>query len=212
MLAIASAVALVALIVHELRTREPIVDLRLFKDRSYSVGVFLMTVLGFALYGSLVLLPIMLQTLFGYPSLEAGEAMAPRGLGSLIMMPLVGVLTGIRRCADACWRSDWRVGGVTMLWLGQLNLKAGFWDIFWPQLLQGAGLSLLFVPLTTVSMATIAPRANGIRDQPVQPDAQHRRRHRHRDHRHDAGAPAAGLRRRCSASGSRSSTRRRRPC
>ena len=53
------------------------------------------------------------------------------------------------------------IGGLTMLWLGQLNLQAGFWDIFWPQLLQGAGLSLLFVPLTTVSMATIAPERMG---------------------------------------------------
>ncbi len=54
-----------------------------------------MTVLGFVLYGSLVLLPVMLQTLFGYSSLEAGKAMAPRGMGSLIMMPIVGYLTGI---------------------------------------------------------------------------------------------------------------------
>ena len=83
-----------ALVVHELRSKNPIVDLRVFKDRSYAVGVFLMTVLGFVLYGSLVLLPVMLQTLFGYSSLEAGQAMAPRGIGSLIMMPLVGHLTG----------------------------------------------------------------------------------------------------------------------
>src|SRR6266851_2788277 len=68
-LAIVSAVTLVTLIVHELRTDEPIVDLRVFKVRSYAVGVFLMTVVGFVLYGSLVLLPIMLQTLLGYPSL-----------------------------------------------------------------------------------------------------------------------------------------------
>ena len=73
--------------------KHPIVDLRVFKDRTYAAGVFLMTVLGFVLYGSLVLLPIMLQTLFGYSSLEAGKAMAPRGIGSLIMMPLVGMLT-----------------------------------------------------------------------------------------------------------------------
>ena len=159
-LAIVSIGALSALIVHELRTREPIVDLRLFKNRSYSVGVFLMTVLGFALYGSLVLLPIMLQTLFGYPSLEAGEAMAPRGLGSLIMMPLVGMLTG-HIDARRLLAVGLTIGGITMLWLGQLNLQAGFWDIFWPQLLQGAGLSLLFVPLTTVSMATIAPERMG---------------------------------------------------
>ena len=50
-----------------------------------------MTVVGFILYGSLVLLPLMLQSLFGYSSLEAGKAMAPRGVGSLLMMPIVGI-------------------------------------------------------------------------------------------------------------------------
>jgi len=53
------------------------------------------------------------------------------------------------------------IGGGTLLWLGQLNLNGGYWEIFWPQLLQGAGLALLFVPLTTVSMATIAPERMG---------------------------------------------------
>src|SRR6266851_4974501 len=93
-LAIISALTLVTLIVHELRTDEPIVDLRVFKVRSYAVGVFLMTVVGFVLYGSLVLLPIMLQTLLGYPSLQAGIALAPRGMGSFIAMPLVGMVVG----------------------------------------------------------------------------------------------------------------------
>jgi DHA2 family multidrug resistance protein len=159
-LAVISAITLVALIVHELRTPDPIVDLRVFKDRSYAVGVFLMTVLGFVLYGSLVLLPLMLQTLLGYPSLEAGLAMAPRGVGSLLMMPTVGLLIG---------RFDPRrllviglvVGGGTLLWLGSLNLQAGYWDIFWPQFLQGMGMALLFVPLTTVSMANIPPQRMG---------------------------------------------------
>jgi DHA2 family multidrug resistance protein len=122
--------------------------------------VFLMTVVGFALYGGLVLLPLMLQTLFGYSSLEAGKAMAPRGIGSLIMMPMVGMLTS---------KIDPRkllvmgliVGGITMIWLGQINLNAGQWDIILPQFLQGAGLALLFVPLTTVSMATIPPQRMG---------------------------------------------------
>ena len=79
---------------HELRTRDPVVHLRVFKDRTYAAGVFLMTVLGFVLYGSLLLLPIFLQTLLGYPALEAGIAMAPRGLGSFLMMPLVGTVLG----------------------------------------------------------------------------------------------------------------------
>jgi DHA2 family multidrug resistance protein len=99
----------------------------------------------------------MLQTLFGYRP-RGGQAMAPRGLGSLIMMPLVACL---RHIDPRLLAVGLTVGGITMLWLGQLNLQAGFWDIFWPQLLQGAGLSLLFVPLTTVSMATIAPERMG---------------------------------------------------
>jgi DHA2 family multidrug resistance protein len=159
-LAIVSAISLIALIVYELRVKHPIVDLRLFRDRTYSTGVFLMTVLGFALYGSLVLLPLMLQTLFGYSSMTAGEAMAPRGIGSLFMMPIVGILTGFVDPRKLLI-SGLAIGGVTMLWLGQLNLEAGYWDIFWPQLLQGVGMSLLFVPLTTVSMATIAPERMG---------------------------------------------------
>jgi len=159
-LAIVSLVSLVTLVWYELHTAEPIVDLRVFKNRTYATGVFLMTVVGFVLYGGMVLLPLMLQTLFGYSSMEAGKAMAPRGVGSLIMMPLVGFLTS---------KIDPRkllvlgllVGGSTMIWLGQINLNAGYNDIAIPQFLQGAGMALLFVPLTTVSMATIDPQRMG---------------------------------------------------
>jgi DHA2 family multidrug resistance protein len=124
------------------------------------VGVFLMTVVGFVLYGSLVLLPIMLQTLFGYSSYEAGKAMAPRGVGSLLTMPLVGYLTGHidpRKLLGV----GLFAGGATLWWLGNLNQNAGYWDIFWPQFIQGAGMALLFVPLTTVAMATIARERMG---------------------------------------------------
>ena len=155
-----SVVALTALIFQQLESKNPLVDLHLFKDRTYAVGVFLMTVLGFVLYGSIVLLPVMLQTLFGFSSYQAGQMMVPRGVGSLIMMPLVGILTGLvdpRKLLAI----GLTVGGVTLLWLGQLNLQAGYWDIFWPQFLQGAGMALLFVPLTTVSMATISPARMG---------------------------------------------------
>jgi len=153
-LTILAAVTLVALIVHELTTDEPIVDLRVFKERSYAVGVFLMTMVGFVLYGSMVMLPIMLQTVLGYPPLQAGIAMAPRGIGSFLMMPIVGVMTG-RFDARKLLTAGLFVGGLTLIWLSQLNLQAGYWDIFWPQLAQGAGMALLFVPLTTVAMDAI---------------------------------------------------------
>src|SRR5882757_5135360 len=153
-LTIVSAVTLVALVVHELTTDDPIVDLRVFKARSYAVGVFLMTVVGFVLYGSMVLLPVMLQTLLGYPPLQAGIAMAPRGIGSFFMMPITGLMTG-KFDARKLLTIGLIVGGATLLWLSVLNLQMGYWDIFWPQIIQGAGLSLLFVPLTTVSMDPI---------------------------------------------------------
>ena len=153
-LAIVAGVTLTALIFHELTAEHPIVDLRVFKQRSYAVGVFLMTVLGFVLYGSLVLLPIMLQTLLGYPSLQAGIAMAPRGLGAFLMMQITGQLIG-RVDPRTLLTTGLIVGGATLLWLSELNLQAGYWDIFWPQLIQGAGMSLLFVPLTTVTMDPI---------------------------------------------------------
>src|SRR5204862_5387697 len=153
-LAIISAVTLVTLVIFELMTDDPVVDLRVFKERSYAVGVFLMTVVGFVLYGSLVLLPIMLQTLLGYPSLQAGIAMAPRGVGSFFMMPITGIMTG-KFDPRKLLASGLIVGGTTLLWLSKLNLQAGYWDIFWPQLVQGVGMSLLFVPLTTVAMAPI---------------------------------------------------------
>jgi DHA2 family multidrug resistance protein len=159
-LAMAAGVALIGFLIHELRTRDPVVHLRVFKNRTYSAGVFLMTVLGFVLYGSMLLLPIFLQTLLGYPALNAGIAMAPRGLGSFLMMPVVGTVLG---------RFDPRkvlaVGLVGAAWtlydLSLLNLNAGYWDIFWPQFIQGASLALLFVPLTTATMDPIPKEEMG---------------------------------------------------
>jgi DHA2 family multidrug resistance protein len=148
-LAVMAVVGLGGFVAHALLARDPVVDLRLFKEPTFATGVVLITVMGFGLYASLVLMPVLLQTLLGYPSLEAGYAMAPRGLGSLVAMPLVGLLMN---------RTDPR----RMLGLGSwLNLQAGFWDIFWPQFVQGIGLGLLFVPLTTVAMDRIAPKDMG---------------------------------------------------
>jgi DHA2 family multidrug resistance protein len=149
------AVAGIAIfIIHEIRTRDPVVHLRVFKLRTYSAGVFLMTVLGFVLYGSMLLVPIFLQTLLGYPALDAGVAMAPRGLGSFLMMPVVGTVL-----ARFDPRKVLAVGLVGAAWtlysLSRLSLNAGYWDIFWPQFIQGASLAMLFVPLTTATMDPI---------------------------------------------------------
>jgi DHA2 family multidrug resistance protein len=159
----ATAVAvcsLVLFVVHELYVRNAVVHLRVFKNRTYAAGVFLMTILGFVLYGSLLLVPIFLQTMLGYPALNAGIAMAPRGLGSFLMMPVVGTVLGRfdPRKVLACGLigASW-----TLYQLSNLNLNAGYWDIFWPQFVQGAALALLFVPLTTATMDPIPKEEMG---------------------------------------------------
>jgi MFS transporter, DHA2 family, multidrug resistance protein len=159
-LAVISTVTLVLFIVHELRTGDPVLHLRVFKERTYATGVFLMTALGFVLYGSLVLLPLFLQTVLGYPAIEAGIAMAPRGLGSFIAMPIVGFLTA--KVDPRKLLMVGLVGGATSLFaLGSINLQVGYWDIFWPQFVQGLSMGLVFVPLTTITMSLIVREEMG---------------------------------------------------
>jgi len=151
---------LAALIVRELVIENPVVDLRVLKDRSFSAGVFLISLLGFVLYASLVLLPLYLQTLMGYPAYNSGLALSPRGIGALLFTPLAGHLTT---------KTDPRrlllvgliLGSVTMFKLSGLNLYAGFWDICWAQVLQGIALSFLFIPLMSLSMSHISPKRMG---------------------------------------------------
>jgi DHA2 family multidrug resistance protein len=159
-LAVVSAVALAAFLVHELRVAHPIVDLRVFRIATYASGVLLITVVGFVLYGSLVLLPILLQTLLGYPALQAGIALAPRGVGSFLAMPVVGAILG-RVDARRLLAVGLVLGSLTLVWFSLLNLQTGYWDIFWPQLLQGVALALLFVPLTTITMDPIPRESMG---------------------------------------------------
>jgi DHA2 family multidrug resistance protein len=158
--AVAAVVALVAFMFRELMVDHPVVQLHVFKDRTYSTGVFLMSMLGVGLYGTTVLIPLILQTLLGYPALRAGIAMAPRGLGSFIAMPVVGLIMtkfdprkllalGLFICA------------LTLFQFSGLNLSAGYWDFFWPQLEMGLSLGLVFVPLTTITMSLIPKETMG---------------------------------------------------
>ncbi len=153
-------IGLGSLLIRELMTDHPVVDLRVLKNRSFSAGVFLISMLGFVLYASLVLLPLYLQTLMGYPAYNSGLALSPRGIGALLFTPLAGHLTT---------KTDPRrlllvgigLGSVTMFQLSGLNLQAGFWDIFWAQVLQGVSLSFLFIPLMSLAMSHISQEKMG---------------------------------------------------
>jgi MFS transporter, DHA2 family, multidrug resistance protein len=159
-LAILTVAMLGGFIVRELWTRGPVVNLRVFAERTYAAGTGLMTLLGFVLYGSMVALPIFLQTLLGYPAQQAGITMAPRGLGSFIGMPLVGVV--ISRVDPRKMLAAGLVGaGFSLIALSHLNLNAGYWDLFFPQFFQGFFMAMLFVPLTTITMDHISKEEMG---------------------------------------------------
>ena len=153
-------VGLAAFIIRELWDKHPVVDLRVFQIRTYATGVFMMTVLGYVLYGSTVLLPIFLQVGLGYPSLQAGWAMLPRGLGSFLAMPVVGVLMSKIEARKLLF-VGFCVAAYAMWDLGRINLNAGYWDIFWPQFIQGTSLGFLFVPLTTITHSPISRERMG---------------------------------------------------
>jgi MFS transporter, DHA2 family, multidrug resistance protein len=149
-LALLAGAGLLGFVIHELLDWLPVVNLRVFRNRTYSAGVTMMTVLGFGLYGSLVLIPIFLQELLGYSSTDAGIAMLPRGLGSFLAMPLVGML--MSKIEPRKMLAGGFLGAAgSMYMLSLLNLNAGYWDVFWPQFIQGVSMGFLFVPLTTVT-------------------------------------------------------------
>lgn len=150
----------IGFLVRELMADHPVVNLHVFKLRSYSAGVFLMTVLGFVLYGSIVVIPIWLQTLLGYPAMATGFTMAPRGLGSMLGMPIIGMIVG-RFDPRKMLAGGLLLGALSTYQLALLNLDVGFWDLFWPQAIQGFGLSMIFVPLTTIAMNPVPREAMG---------------------------------------------------
>ncbi len=159
-LAVIAAVGLLGFVFNELFENQPIVSLRVFKNRTYATGVLVMTVLGFVLYGATVLIPIYLQQLLGYSALDAGWAMLPRGLGSFIAMPFVGILMS-KVEARKLLAVGLAVAAYSLWALSHVNLNAGYWDVFWPQFIQGLSMGFVFVPLTTVTHDTIAKEQMG---------------------------------------------------
>src|SRR5260221_7833589 len=103
---------------------------------------------------------MMLETLRGYAPLQAVLAMAPGGMGSFLDMPAVGFLIA-KLDSRRLVAGGLVAAGLTVIWLGHLNLTAGYWDIFWQQFFQGLGMSMVFVPLTTISMDPIPKERMG---------------------------------------------------
>jgi DHA2 family multidrug resistance protein len=132
-------------------------DLRIFRDRNFAMACGVMMAMGLGLFGGLVLQPILLEGLLGYPIVTTGLIMAPRGIATAVAMLIVGRLVAT---------TDARL----LVGVGMLTSALGSWAmthyslevttfwIVWPAAVQGLGLGLIFVPLSTIAYATL-PRA-----------------------------------------------------
>jgi DHA2 family multidrug resistance protein len=153
-LTLISVCAMLAFLFRELRTREPLVDLSVFRNRNYAIGTFLTGLVGAGMFSAVTLLPLFLQTLLGYSAQASGLATSPRGIGSVIAMPLVGALIAY---LDSRWLVVAGTGlfALTSYMMGNLNLEIAMGNIVFVNVLQGFGIGCTMVPLMTLTMATL---------------------------------------------------------
>jgi len=157
---IVSVISLLLFIYVELKHEHPVVNLRLFKRASFATGNFIMFMVGFGLYGSVVMLPLFLQTLMGYSATMAGLVIAPGGVATLLIMPFVGAYIQ---------RHDGRkvifvgllLAAISMYYMRGFSLEASYWDFFWPRVILGLSLGLIFPPMTMVTLAGIPKEEMG---------------------------------------------------
>ncbi|MBU2711077.1 DHA2 family efflux MFS transporter permease subunit [Zooshikella harenae] len=135
----------------------PFIEPAIFKDRNFSVGLIFIFIVGIILLATMALLPPFMQNLLGYPVIDVGYLLAPRGMGTMVAMMAVGKLSG---------RIDVRykifLGLILIsfsLWeMTCFDMNISGWDIVRTGVIQGLGLGFIFVPLSTISFATLAPQ------------------------------------------------------
>jgi MFS transporter, DHA2 family, multidrug resistance protein len=151
---VAAAVSLAAFIVRELTTDEPLVDLRIFADRNFAVGSFFILMLGVVLYSTTSMLPLFMQTLLGYPALDSGLAVSPRGLGAMVSAIVVGRLIGVVDSRVMIAAGFALVAASTYMY-SELTLAITKSSIVMASVLNGMGTGMIFVPLSTNALGRL---------------------------------------------------------
>jgi DHA2 family multidrug resistance protein len=153
-LCVTSVTSFVLLLWRELTIREPVINFRSLLNRQLAAGVAFASVLGFALYGSVFVLPVFLQSLHGWTANQTGMVILPGAIASAVTMAVVG-----RNAAKLDARVTVTIGAflflLSMYKLSLLSYDAGAHDLFWPLITRGVGLGLIFVPLTGATRAEL---------------------------------------------------------
>lgn len=156
LLTVVAVVSLTFLVIWELGEEHPIVDLSMFRSRNYTVGTVNISI-GFMIYfGTIVLLPMVLQTQLGYTATTAGLAAAPIGFFPVLLSPIIGKYA---HRVDLRWlvTLSFAVYALCFFWRGTFSPGMDFRYVVWPQVIQGIGVACFFMPLTTISLSGMRP-------------------------------------------------------
>src|SRR5260370_34486010 len=152
--AVISAACLSAFVWHELTTEYPVVDLRILKSRQLAVGVVFGLVIGVCRYATIFVLPVYLQNLQNFTSEQTGFVTLPGALASAFTMASMGRFTG-KFDARLSILAGVSIFAVSMWQHAHFTTASGMADFFWPLILRGVGLGLIFAPLTNLALAAL---------------------------------------------------------
>jgi DHA2 family multidrug resistance protein len=158
-LSLVSAASLVFVVFWEWRQKDPVIDLHLFRERTFASANLMMFMLGFALLGSTLLLPLFMQTLLGYTAERAGMALSPGGFTIMLLMPLVGFLL-TRFDARRLMAFGLVVLSFSLFHMTGFDLNLDFRSIVFARMIQSVGMAFLFVPINTAAYAYLPREKN----------------------------------------------------
>lgn len=150
-----SAAALLLLAVHELRFAQPILDLRILKIPMFTMAVSLIVAMSFVLYGTGLLNPVFLQLYMGYTAWRAGLMMAPRGLGTMASMLLIGQLARFRYDTRPLIGVGFGLMAFAVWSMARWNLQVSPWAVVWPTVVLGIGMGMIFPTLSATTLSCV---------------------------------------------------------
>lgn len=160
-LGIISAVALIGLIFWELRSKHPVINLRVFRDRTFAVGNVIMFTGFLAFFGAIVMLPLYLRKLMGYTAVWTGLVLGPGGLATLLVMPLAGNLMKKGVKPQRLLALGMLIIAYSLWLMSRFSLEADFSAVVWPRVIQAMGLALFFVPLAAATYVNVTREEMG---------------------------------------------------
>jgi DHA2 family multidrug resistance protein len=152
-LAVVAVFAILGFLVRELMTDDPILDLGVFTDRNFATGVTLISIVGFGMFSGMLLVAVFTQKLLGYDAWTSGLVLAPGGFGNIFSLFASGMVTRVDQrlmLAFGCL-----LNAASLYMMTSLTLGMDYWALALPRFIQGFAVGFIFVPLSTLALATI---------------------------------------------------------